>query len=74
VVSRDATAALLCWARLATSSEGQSDPVRISGLSPDIDYRLRIRGDIGHPAMHQEAAPAWVNDALRDWITVPARY
>jgi alpha-galactosidase len=71
VVSRDATTALLCWARLATSTEGQSGRVQIPGLSPDMDYRVRIRGDIGQPSMHQVAPPAWVSEALRDWIILP---
>jgi alpha-galactosidase len=57
--------------RLATSTEGQSGRVQIPGLSPDMDYRVRIREEIGHPSMHHVAPPAWVSQALRDWITLP---
>ncbi|MGH3417195.1 MAG: alpha-galactosidase, partial [Actinocrinis sp.] len=60
-----------CWTRLATSAEGESGRLPISGLSPDQNYRLRIRTEIGVPAWHHRAPPAWVTEALSGWITIP---
>jgi alpha-galactosidase len=71
VVSRDATAALFCWARLATSAEGQSGRERFPGLAEDRDYQVRIRGDAGYPSMHQTAPPAWLRHALDGWVGIP---
>jgi alpha-galactosidase len=71
VVANDRRAALFCWARLATSPEGESGRIPIPGLSADLDYKLRIRTEIGAPTWHQEAPPPWVTAAMADWITVP---
>jgi alpha-galactosidase len=71
VVSRDATAALFCWARLTTSAEGQSGRERFPGLAADRDYQVRIRGDAGYPSMHQTAPPAWLRQALDGWVAIP---
>jgi alpha-galactosidase len=71
VVSCDAAAGLFCWARLATSAEGQSGRERFPGLAADRDYQVRIRGDAGYPSMHQTAAPAWLRRALSGWLDVP---
>lgn len=71
VVGDDAAHALFCWARLATSPEGESGRVPIPGLSPDRDYRLRIRTEIGAPTWQHHAPPTWVTEALAGWITVP---
>jgi alpha-galactosidase len=71
VVSGDAAAGLFCWARLATSPEGQSGRERFPGLAADLEYRVRIRGDAGYPSMHQTAAPAWLSQALDGWVGIP---
>ncbi|GAA1722192.1 alpha-galactosidase [Fodinicola feengrottensis] len=71
VVSPDRTAALFCWARLATSSEGQAGQVIFPGLASDRDYRVRIRGEVGHPSMFQVAPPPWVSRAFEGWVPVP---
>ena len=51
VVAQDGSAALYCWARVATSAEGQSGRVRLPGLAPDARYRVRVRTDLGLPAV-----------------------
>jgi alpha-galactosidase len=71
VVSRDATAGLFCWARLATSANGQSGRERLPGLVPDRGYQVRIRADAGYPAMHEAAPPAWVKHAVDGWVDIP---
>jgi alpha-galactosidase len=71
VVAQDRTAAVFCWARLATSPDGESGRVPIPGIAADLDYRLRIRTEIGEPSWHHQAPAAWVAEALTGWITVP---
>lgn len=71
VVSRDAAMGLFCWARLATSPEGQSGRERFPGLAADLDYQVRIRGDAGYPSMHQAAPPAWFSQGLDGWVSIP---
>jgi alpha-galactosidase len=71
VVADDKRHALFCWARIATSPEGESGRIPIPGLSPDQDYRLRIRTEFGAPTWHHHAPPTWVTQALAGWIAVP---
>ncbi|MFJ5102139.1 alpha-galactosidase [Streptomyces sp. NPDC088554] len=71
VVARDAGAALYCWARLATSPEGQSGRVRLPGLDPRSRHRVRIRTEAGLPSLHQVAGPAWFTAALEGWVELP---
>jgi alpha-galactosidase len=71
VVSADRTAAVFCWAQLVTAPEGQAGQVRFPGLAVDRDYRVRIRGEVGHPSMHQVAPPPWVSQAFESWVPVP---
>jgi alpha-galactosidase len=71
VVAADQSSALFCWARLATSAAGQSGRVRLPGLDAQRSYRLRIRPDLGLPATHEVAPPAWLNAATQDWLTLP---
>ncbi len=71
VVARDGGSALLCWVRLATSADGQSGRVPLPGLRSDVRYRLRVRGDVGPPSLHQIAGPAWITEALSGWVTLP---
>jgi len=71
VVAQDRTAAVFCWARLATSPEGQSGRIPLPGLAHDLNYQLRIRTEIGQPPSHQRVAPPWVADATSGWATVP---
>ncbi|MGO1054816.1 alpha-galactosidase [Crossiella sp. CA198] len=63
--------ALFCWARLASSVEGQSGRVRFPGLDATADYRVRIRTELGLPTGRQVAAPGWITDAQRDWVRLP---
>jgi len=71
VVSRDRTSALFCWARVATSPEAESGRIPIPGLSPDRDYRVRIRTELGIPSWYDHTPPAWVGEAMAGWIVVP---
>ncbi|WP_329060271.1 alpha-galactosidase [Streptomyces sp. NBC_01429] len=71
VVALDAGSALYCWARLATSPDGQSGRVRLPGLDPRGRYRVRIRTEAGLPALHQIAGPAWFSAALEGWVALP---
>ena len=71
VVAYDGSAALYCWARVATSTEGQSGRVRLPGLAADASYRVRVRTDLGLPSFHQTSGPAWLTEALAGWVTLP---
>jgi alpha-galactosidase len=71
VVAHDGTSALYCWARLATSPEGQSGRLPLPGLTPDATYRLRVRTDLGLPALNQTGGPAWYTRAVEGWLTLP---
>lgn len=62
--------AVFCWAQLATSPAGQPGLVRLPGLSAG-DYRVRVRGEVGRPSMHQVAAPPWLTAAYEGWVDVP---
>ncbi|MCK2241444.1 MULTISPECIES: alpha-galactosidase [unclassified Crossiella] len=66
-----ADSALFCWARLASSVEGQSGRVRFPGLDATAEYRVRIRTELGLPTGRQVAAPGWFTDAQRDWVRLP---
>ncbi|MFF4316408.1 alpha-galactosidase [Streptomyces sp. NPDC001507] len=71
VVAYDGSAALYCWARLATSPEGQYGRVRLPGLAPGETYRVRVRTELGLPSFHQVAGPAWLAAALGGRLTLP---
>jgi alpha-galactosidase len=71
VVAADGSAALYCWARLATSPEGQSGRVRLPGLDGAGRYRLRVRTELGLPSLHQTGGPAWLERAVSGWIDLP---
>ncbi|MDX2703587.1 alpha-galactosidase [Streptomyces sp. PA03-6a] len=71
VVAHDATAALYCWARVATSPEGQSGRVPLPGLAPALRYRVRVRTDLGLPSFHQTSGPAWLTEAIDDRLALP---
>ncbi|WP_127355780.1 alpha-galactosidase [Actinacidiphila soli] len=71
VVAPDGSAALYCWARVATSAEGQSGRVRLPGLAADARYEVRIRTDLGLPSFHQTSGPAWLTEAVEGWIPLP---
>ncbi|MEE4544867.1 alpha-galactosidase [Streptomyces sp. V4-01] len=71
VVAHDGAAALYCWARVATSPEGQSGRVRMPGLAADATYRVRIRTDLGLPSLHQTSGPAWFDRAVEGELTLP---
>ncbi|WNI19392.1 alpha-galactosidase [Actinacidiphila sp. ITFR-21] len=71
VVARDGGSALYCWARVATSPEGQWGRVLLPGLAPDARYQVRVRTDIGLPSWHQTSGPAWLTAALDGWVALP---
>ncbi|WP_328917376.1 MULTISPECIES: alpha-galactosidase [unclassified Streptomyces] len=71
VVAHDGSAALYCWARVATSPEGQSGRIPLPGLAAEARYRVRVRTDLGLPALHQSAGPAWLTEAIDGWVTLP---
>jgi alpha-galactosidase len=71
VVARDGAAALYCWARVATSTEGQWGRVPLPGLAPEARYQVRVRTDLGMPSWHQTSGPAWLTAALDGWVTLP---
>jgi alpha-galactosidase len=65
VIAADGSAALYCWVRLGTAVEGQPGRVPLPGLDPEATYLVRVREDVGLPAMQQSAAPAWLGEELR---------
>ncbi|MFF3254341.1 alpha-galactosidase [Actinacidiphila glaucinigra] len=71
VVAHDGTAALYCWARVATSPEGQPGRVPLPGLDPARRYRVRVRTDVGLPSFHHRSGPAWLTEAIDDRLTLP---
>ncbi|MET9876757.1 alpha-galactosidase [Actinacidiphila glaucinigra] len=71
VAAHDGTAALYCWARVATSPEGQPGRVPLPGLDPALRYRVRVRTDLGLPSFHQRSGPAWLTEAIDDRLTLP---
>ncbi|MEC3976050.1 alpha-galactosidase [Amycolatopsis sp. H20-H5] len=71
VVAADGSAALYCWVRLPTSAPSQPGRVLIPGLDPASRYLLRIRDDVGLPAMQQAAAPGWLAAALGEGVRLP---
>ncbi|MBY8339721.1 alpha-galactosidase [Streptomyces spinosirectus] len=71
VVAHDGAAALYCWARLATSPEGQHGRVQLPGLAPEATYLIRVRTETGLPSFHQVAGPAWLSTALDGRLALP---
>ncbi|MEU4095805.1 alpha-galactosidase [Streptomyces sp. NPDC026673] len=71
VVAHDGTAALYCWARVATSPEGQPGRVPFPGLEPGLRYRVRVRTELGLPSFHQTSGPAWLTEAIDGRLTLP---
>ncbi|WP_225850539.1 alpha-galactosidase [Streptomyces sp. HPF1205] len=71
VVAHDGSAAVYCWARVATTPEAQSGRVPLPGLAPDADYEVRVRTELGLPSFQQVSGPAWVTAALEDWVPLP---
>ena len=71
VVEQDGSAAVYCWARLATSTAAQSGRVRLPGLAADARYEVRVRTDLGLPSLHQRSGPAWLTRALDGWVLLP---
>ncbi|MEU6217872.1 alpha-galactosidase [Streptomyces sp. NPDC047022] len=71
VVAHDRSAALYCWARVATSPEGQSGRVPLPGLYAAATYQVRVRTELGLPSFHQTSGPAWLPAALDGWLPLP---
>jgi len=59
VVATDKSAALYCYAQLATSAVAVPDLVRLPGLDPQRRYRVWIVDPAGGPHTVQRAAPSW---------------
>jgi alpha-galactosidase len=59
VVATDKSAALYCYAQLATSAVAVPDLVRLPGLDPQRRYRVWIVDPAGGPRTVQRAAPSW---------------
>ena len=71
MVAQDGSTALYCWARVATSAEGQSGRVRLPGLAAAARYQVRVRTELGLPSFHQTGGPAWLTEAMEGWVTLP---
>lgn len=71
VFAPDRSRALLTWARFTTSAAGQSGRVRFPGVDANLDYRLRVRCDIGIEPRHEVEDPAWFSRALASWVRIP---
>ncbi|REE58166.1 alpha-galactosidase [Streptomyces sp. 3212.3] len=71
VVSQDRASAVYCWARVATSPEGQYGRVPLPGLAAEATYQVRVRTELGLPSLHQTSGPAWLASALDGWLTLP---
>lgn len=72
VVSADRSQAVYSWARLGTSAPVQSGRVRLPGLDPDRDYRIRVRDEIGRTSLH-ENPPAWLVQAADNGFAASGR-
>ena len=70
-VAADGSRALFAWARLDTSTAGQSGRVRFPGIDVAATYRVTVRDEIGLPALHQASGPAWFDEALANGIELP---
>ncbi|MEV8565900.1 alpha-galactosidase [Streptomyces sp. NPDC051322] len=71
VVADDASHAVYCWVRTATSTKAQSGRVQLPGLPTRGGYRVRVRTEAGLPALHQTSGPAWFTAALDGWVPLP---
>jgi alpha-galactosidase len=71
VVARDGSEGLYCWARVATSADGQSGRVLLPGLDQAARYRVRVRDEPGVPLLHQVSGPGWFAAALEGWVALP---
>ena len=63
VVRDDRCEALFCHARLTSSPDTSPGRIRLPGLDPDLDYRVRPRYEVGHPASVDRAGPPWLDGA-----------
>ncbi|WP_426562723.1 alpha-galactosidase [Angustibacter sp. McL0619] len=60
VVAHDGAAAVLAYVRLSTAPSAHPGRVRLPGLDPLRQYDVRVRRDVGEPAVVQVAAPGWM--------------
>ncbi|RCV54112.1 alpha-galactosidase [Marinitenerispora sediminis] len=60
VVAPDGSAAVYCYARSATSTAAYPGRVRLPGLDPARDYRVRPRLEAGEPRYGHVRPPAWL--------------
>ncbi|MFJ5293569.1 MULTISPECIES: alpha-galactosidase [unclassified Streptomyces] len=71
VVAPDASAAVYCWAQLASTPEAQPGRTALPGLDRTGSYRVRVRTEAGLPSFREVVAPAWVTAALAGWVALP---
>ena len=66
IVAPGGERALFTWARLTTSSDGQSGRVRFPGLDAGARYRVRVRTELGPVSRHEASDPEWIEEAVSD--------
>jgi alpha-galactosidase len=60
VVAEDSSQAVLAYVRLTSGPAAQPGLVRLPGLDPLRRYDVRVRADLGAPAVVQLAGPGWL--------------
>lgn len=70
VVADDGSAAIYCWARLATAAAGQPGRILLPGLPEDRRYRIRICSKIGSARRHEACAAGWIDRATSDGLVI----
>ena len=65
VVAQDGSQAVLAYVRLASGPAAQPGLVRLPGLDPLRRYEVRVRTDVGAPAVVQAEGPGWLADGVR---------
>lgn len=66
-VAQDRSEAVFTIASVATLEDSMPERIRLHGLDPDTDYRVRVRDEIG-ASNHGFATPAWISSGE---ITLP---
>jgi alpha-galactosidase len=61
VVRADRREALFCHATLASSANTYPGRIRLPGLDPDLDYRVRPRYEVGRPTSMDRTGPPWLD-------------
>ncbi|GAA4347846.1 alpha-galactosidase [Angustibacter luteus] len=64
VVAQDGGEAVLAYVRLTSAPAAHPGLVRLPGLDPLRQYTVRVREDVGAPAVVQAFAPGWLADGV----------